>query len=826
MSQVPKLPSLGKQQALDSPNGLNYNVLFLDALYQIPFDENSPRHRPAKHYDYSLSSGSSERKNFQVPGKMPSKFVKEPLLPNRTSAKTPVDVSMERPPFAVDRPIPVLISTEIGMFFVPVGCRKQPPSASECQEGLREKEFSPARVRGSQEQNSNHLPEIREFPESRRTRFDIDTAQESSGLEGCTPDTGSPTGHPSRRSIQRRSRSSMAPKSKQGDRPCMPQKAKTLNFEISPSFEELLRTSGTGLQSEERGKAERASFRRSSWMVRAAESRRIVQRRKSDCEELNNEFDEAKKGLRRKSRRIQLNDVPDVIPEDDFEQNHREESPRKSIMLRQATLPAVQTTDIKKRIFKKVRRLAHRGTTTRFREQQEAKRSSIELNIQRQRAQEMFTRYDADGSGYLDTAEMKECLAHLGFTPRSKEEKRRFAEIFGRIELSGDEIDFERCFGLVTELMDLCRGTIRAELEEQLLILELETADSVPYSTMLGLLEGMDIMPRTSAEIEVMKDAYYKEACVDREEREIESLSLNIRQVEAFLSNVRGALGSMRRERFHSIVHEVNIDRVSAEMLRGELCELKDRFDDLDTNGVNFLDFLHTKIFFTEYGMRPATDDQRKMLQNMLNNMLNELGSDGKEKIDFLTCIELLQEVRILAREGRRDVLWDVFMSVEKKVPGVMSVPECSQLLSKLSFSPRNRTQQRQIAAIFEASDRDGSGDYDFQEISVLVQLVHEMLQRMHHKNEMEIAAGLGMSREQLQEYHEAFDMFDEEGEGELRVADVRRLLDTLRVNASGDVLNSLVQQVDADKSGFIEFTEFLTLVMLIQQRKSNGNWT
>ena len=66
---------------------------------------------------------------------------------------------------------------------------------------------------------------------------------------------------------------------------------------------------------------------------------------------------------------------------------------------------------------------------------------------------------------------------------------------------------------------------------------------------------------------------------------------------------------------------------------------------------------------------------------------------------------------------------------------------------------------------------------------------------------------------DKLAEYREAFDLFDEDGSGEIDVEEFENLMKTLGYNYTDIELKEMIEQIDIDGSGEIDFAEFITLM-------------
>jgi len=71
-------------------------------------------------------------------------------------------------------------------------------------------------------------------------------------------------------------------------------------------------------------------------------------------------------------------------------------------------------------------------------------------------------------------------------------------------------------------------------------------------------------------------------------------------------------------------------------------------------------------------------------------------------------------------------------------------------------------------------------------------------------------------TQEQLNEYHRAFQMFDEDGDGHLDSNELKLLLKSIGQNLTKLEIQELIKEVDDNHNNLIEFKEFLGLMSKI----------
>lgn len=69
------------------------------------------------------------------------------------------------------------------------------------------------------------------------------------------------------------------------------------------------------------------------------------------------------------------------------------------------------------------------------------------------------------------------------------------------------------------------------------------------------------------------------------------------------------------------------------------------------------------------------------------------------------------------------------------------------------------------------------------------------------------------LTEEQIAEFKEAFQIFDKDGDGSITTKELGTVMRSLGQNPSDEDLQQMIAEVDQDKSGTIDFREFLGLM-------------
>ncbi|OWK03233.1 TNNC2 [Cervus elaphus hippelaphus] len=77
------------------------------------------------------------------------------------------------------------------------------------------------------------------------------------------------------------------------------------------------------------------------------------------------------------------------------------------------------------------------------------------------------------------------------------------------------------------------------------------------------------------------------------------------------------------------------------------------------------------------------------------------------------------------------------------------------------------------------------------------------------------------LSEEMIAEFKAAFDMFDADGGGDISVKELGTVMRMLGQTPTKEELDAIIEEVDEDGSGTIDFEEFL--VMMVRQMKEDA---
>ena len=87
-------------------------------------------------------------------------------------------------------------------------------------------------------------------------------------------------------------------------------------------------------------------------------------------------------------------------------------------------------------------------------------------------------------------------------------------------------------------------------------------------------------------------------------------------------------------------------------------------------------------------------------------------------------------------------------------------------------------------------------------------------MSRKHRTDEELASAWPYLTRAQVQEFKEAFDIFDVDGGGTITAEELGEVMKSLGQKPTRAQLEAMVREIDADGDGAIDFPEFLTMML------------
>lgn len=138
-------------------------------------------------------------------------------------------------------------------------------------------------------------------------------------------------------------------------------------------------------------------------------------------------------------------------------------------------------------------------------------------------------------------------------------------------------------------------------------------------------------------------------------------------------------------------------------------------------------------------------------------------------------------------------LLKNAFDAFDQEKKGCIDTTMVGTILSMLG----HQLDDKMLKEIIDEVDADGSGELEFEEFVTLAArfLVEEDAEAMQ------------------QELKEAFRLYDKEGNGYITTDVLREILRELDETVSKDDLDQMIEEIDSDGSGTVDFDEFMEVM-------------
>jgi len=153
------------------------------------------------------------------------------------------------------------------------------------------------------------------------------------------------------------------------------------------------------------------------------------------------------------------------------------------------------------------------------------------------------------------------------------------------------------------------------------------------------------------------------------------------------------------------------------------------------------------------------------------------------------------EDEEVLPKE-QVEMLQKVFDTFDREKQGFITAEMVSAMLSMMGLKFNNTELMEVIAEI----DEDGSGQIEFDEFLILAK-------KFMTEDEDEDAGELE------KELKEAFRLYDKEGNGYITTKVLKEILAQLDSSLSNEDLDGMIEEIDEDGSGTVDFDEFMEMM-------------
>uniref|UniRef100_A0AAG5D5R4 EF-hand domain-containing protein n=1 Tax=Anopheles atroparvus TaxID=41427 RepID=A0AAG5D5R4_ANOAO len=143
--------------------------------------------------------------------------------------------------------------------------------------------------------------------------------------------------------------------------------------------------------------------------------------------------------------------------------------------------------------------------------------------------------------------------------------------------------------------------------------------------------------------------------------------------------------------------------------------------------------------------------------------------------------------------KAQLELLRNAFNAFDQEKKGCIGTQMVGTILSMLG----HQLDDKMLKEIIDEVDADGSGELEFEEFVTLAArfMVEEDAEAMQ------------------QELKEAFRLYDKEGNGYITTQVLREILKELDDNLTNEDLDMMIEEIDSDGSGTVDFDEFMEVM-------------
>ena len=240
--------------------------------------------------------------------------------------------------------------------------------------------------------------------------------------------------------------------------------------------------------------------------------------------------------------------------------------------------------------------------------------------------------------------------------------------------------------------------------------------------------------------------------------------------------------------------------------LETEMEEMKKVFKQYDADGSGAVGAAELKPLFGAVGI--------SMKPYQIDAIVREYDMDGSGEVDFEEFVVMM--IKLMGRRVRCDCInykeylteetlekyEEAFREADESGDGQLSSDEVEKMIRRLGI----QLSKDQLKEIFREVDKDQSGEIEFDEYCAMMVKLTGVRKRINAREYID--------REDVEQYKVAFANFDTSGDGTISAKELDALLRKMDMILRVDQVEALLTKYDADGSGEIDFTEFLSMMV------------
>ncbi|KAG5645669.1 hypothetical protein DXG03_005507 [Asterophora parasitica] len=228
-----------------------------------------------------------------------------------------------------------------------------------------------------------------------------------------------------------------------------------------------------------------------------------------------------------------------------------------------------------------------------------------------------------------------------------------------------------------------------------------------------------------------------------------------------------------------------------------QISEFKEAFSLFDKDGDGTITTKELGTVMRSLGQNPTEAE--------LQDMINEVDADGNGTIDFPEFLTMM--ARKMRDTDSEEEIKEAFKVFDKDGNGYISAAELRHVMTNLG----EKLSDNEVDEMIREADVDGDGQINYDEF---VKLFHspplDTLARLLNPSNTDYD---GPTDEQIEEFREAFALFDKDNDGTITHEELGTIMRKLGQNPSDSELRDMIREVDTDHNGTIDFDEFLTMM-------------
>lgn len=394
-------------------------------------------------------------------------------------------------------------------------------------------------------------------------------------------------------------------------------------------------------------------------------------------------------------------------------------------------------------------------------------------------------------------------LADFGIRARTRPEKLVLFKVFDdyhdRLEMT-----FKDFCSIVEEArvkIRTCRFTM-VFLEWRRI--DKDDIGSIDHDQILQLLEALNLAPKTSS------DTARVEAGIEALNKDSFGL-FPLAEVEYLVQQCREHVESDRRRVERHIQKRYEMSPKTFNEFRGQLIDLHETFERLDEDSSGTLSIDEVMHLLSDFGIviTNTMDDK----QRLERDLLQFIGPEDAHAIRFPWFLLFMKSLRKIVLDEQIDGIRALFRQYDKDKSGELDMKEVCHIIQDMNLQPRTAQEQDSIAELLEEVDADGSGCFHLEELMNMIVRISERIQQLQRQNENARAQALKFTFHQTYDLRQAFEFFDVDGSGTLTMSEVQNCVKKMQWKVDDNKVKQLVDEIDEDRTGTIDFLEFLELM-------------